>query len=486
MDLAILIIATWVLSTCFHEFGHAIVAYWGGDKSVKDKGYLTLNPMVYFNSATTLVIPVLALMLGGIPLPGAAVAINHTKIKNRLVLSLVSFAGPLFTMLFTIALIIFNVLVLPSLKSSINDAHIYAVLQTATNTLIYLEIYVFYLNLLPLPPLDGFGILEPWLPRIVVQKAREYANICFLLLMGLFFYVDAFSFTMSFVAQLSAAIVGVDIENAIEGIKVIRANQYPLIGVLVVAWILKSKMAPPQEKADQLMKEKKYNEALLLYDQALAKKEDPRLLIAKSTCLLSIGRKEEALVSAEKAIKLEPDSPQSLGIAAACYAEIGENEKALDAADRAIKSDTTKAYPFTIFVKGSVLNNMEKYSEALESIDDYLKLEPKSIEGLFVRGSCLEMVDRFEEALATYDKAARTGPDSNIRASLAKGLLLCALSRSNEGIAEFEKFLPKEAPKRVIELNNLKELLSETAKKLDSQGRADMARSAREAISQLN
>jgi tetratricopeptide (TPR) repeat protein len=485
MEIGVIIITVWIFSTCFHEFGHAITAYWGGDKSVKDKGYLTMNPIVYFNSATTLIIPVLALMLGGIPLPGAAVSINSSRIKSRMVLSLVSFAGPLFTLIMTILLIAFNLLVVPTLKGTAGDDNLYSIIYTATNSLIYLHIYVFYLNLLPLPPLDGFGILEPWLPQAVQRKARELSGVFFLVLIGLFWYVDGFSYAMSFLSQLSAELLGVDRTAAFAGIKSLRAHSYPLIGLIVVAWIVKSKMAPPEEKADSLMKEKKYEEALVLYDEALKKREDSRLLIAKATCLLSLGRRQEALASAEKSIKIDPESAQSLGIAAACFAEIGENDKALGAAESAIKYDTNENFPFTRFVKASVLFNTGDYANALETVDEYLKREPKSIEGLFVKGNCLEMLNRYDEALQIYDKAARVGPEGNIRAGLAKGILLCSLSQTEKGISEFEKFLPKDPDQRQAEISNLKTLLIETAVKLDSAGKGSMADATRNAIPQL-
>lgn len=79
LPVAIFVCLGWIISVCLHEFGHAIVAYWGGDTSVKDKGYLTLNPLKYTDINLSLTLPLIFLLMGGIPLPGAAVYINEEK-----------------------------------------------------------------------------------------------------------------------------------------------------------------------------------------------------------------------------------------------------------------------------------------------------------------------------------------------------------------------------------------------------------------------
>ena len=35
----------WIFSLCLHEFSHALVAYLGGDYTVREKGYLSFNPL---------------------------------------------------------------------------------------------------------------------------------------------------------------------------------------------------------------------------------------------------------------------------------------------------------------------------------------------------------------------------------------------------------------------------------------------------------
>ena len=45
----------WLFSLCLHEFAHARVAFSGGDTTVKDKGYLTFNPIKYTNPMMSIV-----------------------------------------------------------------------------------------------------------------------------------------------------------------------------------------------------------------------------------------------------------------------------------------------------------------------------------------------------------------------------------------------------------------------------------------------
>src|SRR5204863_7320161 len=94
----------WIFSVCLHEFGHAIVAYYGGDYTVREKGYLTFNPLKYTHPLFSIVLPLLFLVMGGIGLPGGAVYIERCRIRNRFILSAVSLAGPLANLLVAIVL----------------------------------------------------------------------------------------------------------------------------------------------------------------------------------------------------------------------------------------------------------------------------------------------------------------------------------------------------------------------------------------------
>ena len=47
----LIVLIGWIFSLCLHEFSHALVAYYGGDFTVREKGYLTLDIRRYTDVA---------------------------------------------------------------------------------------------------------------------------------------------------------------------------------------------------------------------------------------------------------------------------------------------------------------------------------------------------------------------------------------------------------------------------------------------------
>lgn len=182
----IFIFAGWIASVCFHEFGHAIAAYLGGDKTVKEKGYLSFNPLNYADPQTSLIFPVLIMLMGGIGLPGGAVYIERHLLHNRFWQSLVSAAGPLANILLTL------VLAVPFQQgwAPLEDSGWF---WSSLSFLILLQISAIILNLIPIPPLDGYGIIEPWLPPQIQRQCQSFSKWGFWILFGLFWFVPAFN-----------------------------------------------------------------------------------------------------------------------------------------------------------------------------------------------------------------------------------------------------------------------------------------------------
>ncbi len=169
----------WVASLCIHEFGHAVVAYLGGDRAVKASGYLTLNPLRYTNLLMSIIFPVIFLLLGGIALPGGAVYIDHTALRSRSWDSLVSLAGPIGTGL--CAVIVAAPFLIPGHAGWVTYSNVG--FFAALAFLGFMLVVSVLLNLLPIPGIDGFGILRPWLPYSVQALSVRYSQLA---IIGLF------------------------------------------------------------------------------------------------------------------------------------------------------------------------------------------------------------------------------------------------------------------------------------------------------------
>jgi Zn-dependent protease len=163
------VLAGWAVTLCLHEFGHAAVAYKGGDFSVRDKGYLTLDIRRYTDPVLSIVLPLILLAFGGIPLPGGAVWINHHALRSKKVESLVSLAGPVTNLV--LGVILAGIVTLFSPPDG---------LAAAISYLALLQVIAFVLNILPIPGLDGWGVLEPFMSykaQQFGQKARPWAPL---------------------------------------------------------------------------------------------------------------------------------------------------------------------------------------------------------------------------------------------------------------------------------------------------------------------
>ncbi|HSS61784.1 MAG TPA: hypothetical protein VLK30_10055 [Candidatus Limnocylindrales bacterium] len=196
------VLAGWVISLCIHEFSHAIVAFLGGDRSVVGAGYLTFDPRRYQNLTVSLILPIVFLLLGGIPLPGGAVYINHSALRTKTWSSGVSFAGPVGTLLCGLVIAAFFTLARAESWITVYNLYFFAALAVLG---FYLALAV-VLNLLPVPGLDGFGIIRPWLPYSMQMAAMRYGTIgIYGVFIVLWFFAPARDALFQLVTQVTVA-----------------------------------------------------------------------------------------------------------------------------------------------------------------------------------------------------------------------------------------------------------------------------------------
>lgn len=189
----------WVLAVMAHEFSHAAVAYLGGDYTARDRGYLSLDPRRYGDVGVSLVIPLIALAMGGIGFPGGAVYLRHDLMRGPGWRAAASLAGPAATLVVMIVLA-----GLLRLLGDHGDA-----LFPALAMLTFLQGTALVLNLLPIPGLDGFNAIRPFLPAAWAPGLRKAEGLGMLLLLAAVFLLPGFSDLLWGVAALIAAIMGV-------------------------------------------------------------------------------------------------------------------------------------------------------------------------------------------------------------------------------------------------------------------------------------
>ncbi len=199
LSFAVVVIG-WVISLTLHEWAHAFTAYRSGDHSVVGRGYLRLDPRRYTDLLMSVVLPITFLLIGGIPLPGGAVWIDYGNIRSRHRQALVSAAGPAMNVLF-------GVLCLAVVKAGVVDFSV--ALNSTLVYLAWLEFLTAALNLLPIPGLDGYGIIRPYLPYHVQAALMPIAGYAIMVLFVVMISTNAFTFLFD-IANAGVEAMGVD------------------------------------------------------------------------------------------------------------------------------------------------------------------------------------------------------------------------------------------------------------------------------------
>ncbi|QBI52572.1 site-2 protease family protein [Streptomonospora litoralis] len=187
----VFILAGWVVSVCLHEFGHAALAYRFGDRALRGGGYLRLNPFRFSELFSSLLMPAAFLLLGGIGLTGPATYLDPDAVPSRSRRSLIAAAGIAVNLVLAAAAAAAVAVLVPA--GMFTDNWMLGGLMY----LCYLNLTAALLNMLPLPGLDGFGVLAPYLPGSAAQTARRW---------GVFGVIAVFA--VLWVPQVNVAVPG--------------------------------------------------------------------------------------------------------------------------------------------------------------------------------------------------------------------------------------------------------------------------------------
>ncbi len=160
-----------IFSVVIHEMAHGYAANWLGDPTARLQGRLSANPLVHIDPLMSVILPGLLVLTGSPILFGAAkpVPYNPYNFTNqKWGEAIVAAAGPAANVFIAL---VFAVLIRLSDVLQLSDTFI----QLAIS-IIFLNIFLAFFNLVPIPPLDGSKILPKFLPFGLAMKYSQFRH----------------------------------------------------------------------------------------------------------------------------------------------------------------------------------------------------------------------------------------------------------------------------------------------------------------------
>ncbi len=175
-----------LMSVVIHEVAHGYMALYFGDKTAKNLGRLTLNPIPHLDMFGSILLPFLLVITNAPFLIGWAkpVPYNPENLRDQKKGTLaVASAGIIVNLILAIFFGLALRFILPYFP---NEDFIFI-----TSTIVLINLALALFNLTPIPPLDGSKILLTLLPASFYKIANfieDYA--LFLFLIFVFFFSD--------------------------------------------------------------------------------------------------------------------------------------------------------------------------------------------------------------------------------------------------------------------------------------------------------
>ncbi|MBB6675385.1 site-2 protease family protein [Cohnella nanjingensis] len=163
------VILTMLIAFTVHEYAHAWTAYKFGDTTAYEQGRVTLNPMAHID-----LFGLLFLLVAGFgwakPVP-----VRRSRFKRpRLMSIMVTAAGPVSNLLMAFIGLFLYFLMIKLHAFDHSDALYQTVSTFLIKYFVSINVTLFLFNLIPLPPLDGYRIVEEFASLRLRMKLVQY------------------------------------------------------------------------------------------------------------------------------------------------------------------------------------------------------------------------------------------------------------------------------------------------------------------------
>ena len=165
-----------------HELAHAFTAYKLGDATPKYDGRLTLNPFAHLDLFGSLLI----LMAGLGWAKPVRFSPNHVRPNPRIGSMIVAVAGPISNLVLAFLMAMAWNALIPALD--VAGISLSYNIQSLFLFFILINVGLFFFNLIPLAPLDGFTVLRGLLPYHLAAQLDRIQRFSFIIFLVLFIF----------------------------------------------------------------------------------------------------------------------------------------------------------------------------------------------------------------------------------------------------------------------------------------------------------
>jgi len=217
------------------------------------------------------------------------------------------------------------------------------------------------------------------------------------------------------------------------------------------------KIANGKQKAHQLIKKGKFNEAILLLNKFKnTKPVDAEIFLISGSCHINLSNWDKAIAALKQCIQLESGAAQAYYLLGSIYSEIGEHSKAFPFYEATIKisnysiaeahaakgrinlaqglvDDAKKEFDIAINKQphlidaylgyAAICQQSSQYQDAINTLKKALSYEPKNPRILCPIATCLANLLQKDEAMTYYKRALRANPQ-NAEATAGLAMML--------------------------------------------------------------
>jgi tetratricopeptide (TPR) repeat protein len=386
-----LVLLLWLAGRLWHETAHAI-AIWGlMSARLRQQYAVRPNPFRYASIWQNFVAPGCCVFLWGLPLPGNMVALNQRYLPQRWQQTVVALSGPIATFLL--------ILLIRQIAMMVSHPVLMPWLQ--------LEVIGFTLNLLPLPGMDLYGVIAPWLPKGIQSRLaglKRY-SIYVLVIGTIWWFINA---------NVRPPNLGFNLD-----IQRLAASVFCL--TILIRWGIarsgdeaEAATEDPAEPLPDARSRSRLETDLAIIERQIADRPSQAavgLWMQRGRMLQRLERWDAALTNYDEAVEYHPRAAKLWQERGVVLAEQKQFESALASFVRATHDGQPTIEDW--HYQADMLLELAHYEVAIAAFDQILARSPKDAHILTDRGYAFYQLKRYDEANASIDRALEIEPNSS-------------------------------------------------------------------------